>query len=170
MLQRSMTSGAMMDDDAGPMLKLMALDAQDLDVLSAHMQDATMRVDNLAYDARTRQFALSANRFVWEEAGTGIFSAWRRRFQRRLATLHVNRVTQVRSRGFVQSDTSRVLSLLSIQFFPDADPDSPSGEIELICADDVSIRLTVECIEVQLADRGPAWETRHRPHHPLSTD
>jgi len=54
------------------------------------------------------------------------------------------------------------LSLLSIGFEP-ADP--PSGAIVLNFSGGSTIRLDVECIEVQLDDLGPAWETAHMPSH-----
>ncbi|WP_099863890.1 DUF2948 family protein [Pararhizobium haloflavum] len=143
------------------LIKLMALDSEDLDVLASHMQDAVAKAKDLSYDARTHQFALTANRFVWETAG-----GRRRGFERRLAAMHFDRVMAVRSRGFDRTESERVLSLLTVQFFPDAIEGSPGGEIELIFSDDASIQLQVECIEVQLSDLGPAWETRHKPRHP----
>lgn len=151
-----------MKERAMESLKLIALDDQDLDVLSAHMQDAVLKVNDLGYDQRCRQFSLTANRFVWERAP----GRRRREFERRLAGMHFNRVLAVRSRGFPRDDGEHVLSLMTVQFFPDREDGSPGGEIELIFADDASVQLTVECIEVQLADLGPAWETGNRPRHP----
>lgn len=43
-----------------------------------------------------------------------------------------------------------------------------SGQLELMLADDHSIRLNVDCIEVRLADFDAAWETTNKPKHPLS--
>ena len=143
-------------------IKLIALDSEDLDILSAHMQDAVMKVGDLSFEPRRRQFALVANRFVWE----GAQSKRKKSFERRRAAMHFSRVLSVRSRGFDRNDADRVLSLLAVQFVPEGDAEAPGGEIELIFADDVSIQLNVECIEVQLADLGPAWETQRRPRHP----
>lgn len=143
-------------------VRLMALDSEDLDVLAAHMQDAVLKEGDLQYDAKARQFALVANRFVWEEAE----GRRQRSFERRRAALHFDRVLSVRSRGIRRNDPEQVLSLLTVQFLAEEGMDAPSGVIELIFAEDVSVRLEVECIEVQLADLGPAWETRRRPKHP----
>lgn len=144
------------------LLRLIALDTEDLDVVSAHMQDAVMKVGDLEFDARAHRFALAANRFVREE---GVRS-WRRHHERRRVSLHFNRVLGVRFKGFRPDDGHRVLALLAVQFFPDGVAESPGGEIELIFAEDASVLMTVECIEAQLADLGPAWETPHRPRHP----
>lgn len=144
------------------LLRLIALDSEDLDVLSAHMQDAVMKVADLGFDARAKQFALTANRFVREGGGKG----WRRRYERRRAGLHFDRVLQVRSQGFRIGDAERVLALLAIRFLPDEVEGPPGGTIELVFAEDATVLLTVECIEAQLADLGPAWETPYRPRHP----
>lgn len=144
------------------LVRLMALDSEDLDVLAAHMQDAILKAGDLEYDAKRRQFALAANRFVWEEAE----GRRKRSFERRRTAMHFDRVLSVRSRGIRRDDPEQVLSLLTVQFLAEEGMAAPSGVIELIFAEDVSIRLEVECIEVQLADLGPAWETRRRPKHP----
>lgn len=61
-------------------LKLLALDEEDLAVVSAHVQDAVFKVSGLEYDARRKQFSLIVNRFVWETA-----DGKRRSFERRRA-------------------------------------------------------------------------------------
>jgi hypothetical protein len=142
-------------------LKLIGLDEADLDVISAHMQDAVFKVGDIDYSPRHRQFVLTGNRFVWEAADKR-----RKSFERRRSVLHFARVDRVRTAGIDRTRPDDVLSLLSIRFEPDPTP--PSGEIELIFAGDASIVLDVECIEMQLADQGGAWETRFRPKHPLS--
>ena len=48
------------------MLKLAALDAEDLEVISTHMQDAVVRIADIRHLPARRQFALLANRFAWE--------------------------------------------------------------------------------------------------------
>ncbi len=48
-----------------PELKLIALDADDLKVISAHLQDAVLRVGDIAYLPRERRFAALGNRFDW---------------------------------------------------------------------------------------------------------
>ena len=47
-------------------LKLLALDTEDLEVISAHVQDAVVRVADMGYARGDRRFALLMNRFDWE--------------------------------------------------------------------------------------------------------
>ena len=60
-----------MADDGKPALRLTALDAEDLQVISAQMQDATLLVGDITYLPRQKTLALVANRFCWESAAPG---------------------------------------------------------------------------------------------------
>ncbi len=143
-------------------LKLMALDKEDLSIVSAYMQDAVIKADDLDYQAKDMRFLLAGNRFVWEESA----GKRRRSYERRRSALHFNRVTAVRSRGFSRRESDKVLSLLTINFVPGEE--APAGTIELIFSGEAAIELSVECMEAQMSDLGAAWETEFRPNHPLS--
>ncbi|UNK37745.1 DUF2948 family protein [Shinella sp. H4-D48] len=140
-------------------LKLFALDTEDLSVVSAHLQDAVFKTDGLAYDARHHVFSVVVNRFVWEKAGGRGKS-----FERRRAAIAFKRVNAVRSIGIDRKDKDAVLSLLAIDFTPNGE--GPEGTLELVLSGNASIALDVECVEVQLADTGGAWETSLKPRHP----
>ena len=135
------------------MLKLAALDAEDLAVVSAHMQDALVMAGDLAFNRKRQQFALVANRYAWDAGEER---------QRRRSGLHFDRVLSVRSRGIPRRDADAVLSLLSIGFELG---DAPAGDVVLTFSGGGSIRLTVECIEAQLQDLGPAWQASSIPSH-----
>ncbi|MFN3509370.1 MAG: DUF2948 family protein [Allorhizobium sp.] len=139
-------------------LKLLALDADDLAIISAHMQDAVFKVGDLNFSARSGLFSLAANRFVWEKAARAAKS-----FERRRAGLSFKRVEAVRSIGFDRGKPDEVMSLLAIRHVPTGE--GPEGVIELVLAGGGMIALEVECIEAQLADTGGAWETTARPEH-----
>lgn len=140
-------------------LKLVALDSEDLAVISAHMQDSVFKVADIDWSPRDQQFALAANRFVWEEAARK-----RKGFERRRAALVFKRVLSVRSIGIDRARRDDVLSLLALQF--EQKGEGPEGTLELSLSGTASIVLEVECIEVQLADIGGAWETGSKPRHP----
>ncbi|AOF90673.1 hypothetical protein BSY16_2631 [Sinorhizobium sp. RAC02] len=140
-------------------LKLLALDAEDLSVVSAHLQDAVFKTDGLSYDARHHVFSVVVNRFVWETA-----AGRRKAFERRRAVVAFKRVNAVRSLGIDRKDADAVLSLLAVNFAQK--DDGPDGTLELVLSGNASIMLDVECVEVQLADTGGAWETSLKPRHP----
>lgn len=142
-------------------LKLLALDAEDLSVVSAHLQDAVFKTDGLSFDARHQVFSVVVNRFVWEKAGSRGKS-----FERRRAAVAFKRVSAVRSLGIDRKDKEAVFSLLAVNFAQKGD--GPEGTLELVLSGNASIALDVECIEVQLADTGGAWETSLKPRHPAA--
>ena len=60
-------------------LKLLALDEEDLQVLSSHLQDAVVRVGDMAYLPSQKRFAAILNRFDWESASEKGAKDYRRR-------------------------------------------------------------------------------------------
>ena len=141
-------------------LKLLALDAEDLAVISAHIQDSVFKAGDISYSPRARQLSLVVNRFAWESlAEKG------RTYERHRAALTFKRVSAVRSLGFDRNDKDQVLSLLAVRF--QQKDEGPEGTVELVLSGTGTIALDVECIEVQLADVGGAWETERKPRHPV---
>jgi hypothetical protein len=143
-------------------LRLIALDAEDLLVLSAHVQDAVLKVDDISWMPRENRFVMAMNRFAWDAA---VGSRRKRAYQRRRAALHFDRVEQVKSVGIDRRAGQAVLELLAVTFEPRGEP---SGEVVLDFAGGPTIRLSVECLEAQLTDLGPAWSTPHQPRHVLA--
>lgn len=144
-------------------LRLIALDADDLAILSAHVQDAVLKVGEMRYMPAEKRFVLAMNRFAWEAPGAG--AKRRREYQRRRAALHFERVETVRSAGIDRAAVETVLELLAVRYEP---LESPAGEIALDFAGGSTVRLSVECLEAQLADLGPVWSTAHAPRHRLA--
>jgi hypothetical protein len=139
-------------------LKLVALDEQDLKIVSAHVQDAVMKVGDLNFLTGEKRFVMAVNRFAWETR-TGFF---RPRYERRKCVLDFNRVLGVRTHGIDRNKPEDVLSLLTIRFH---EREAPAGAVELVFAGEAAVALQVECIEARLADLGAAWEASSRPIH-----
>jgi DUF2948 family protein len=140
-------------------LKLIALDEEDLAVVSSHLQDAVMRVGDMVYQPSKKRFAALLNRFDWEAAQTGNS----RDYKRRRTALRFERVFGAQLRNVKPSAEERVLSLLAVRFEPE---EAPGGKVTLTFSGGASIQLKVECIEAELKDLGPAWRTRSKPEHP----
>ena len=140
-------------------LRLIALDADDLAIVSALVQDAVLKVGEISWMPRQQRFALAMNRFAWEAPR---LPGRRREYQRRRAVLHFERVGSARSTGLDPGAADTVLELLAVRFEPQ---ENPSGHVLLDFAGGATISLSVECLEAQLADLGPAWSTPHAPQH-----
>lgn len=135
-------------------LKLAAQDAEDLQILSARLQDAVGKLKDFAFLPRQRRFAMVVNRFQWEAGqNTRIRSG-----------LHFDGVLKVQSQKLKLGAGEAVVSLLAIGFTPNGGED-PGGVIELTFAGGGAIRLTVEAIEAELADMTQPWAARVRPDH-----
>ena len=141
-----------------PPLKLLALDDEDLKVISAHVQDAVLRVDDIHYLAAEKRMVLAMNRFVWEEPRRFL----RSHNERRRSVLHFDRVMSAKTAGIDRDKPAEVLSLLAVRFVP---TEAPAGFVDLVFSAEATIRLEVECIEARLADLGGAWEATSRPAH-----
>lgn len=146
------------------MLKLTALDAEDLEVLSAHLQDAVLTVGDLKYLPAEQRFAGVMNRFDWSGAASGDKGPDGKPFRRRKTGLRFDRVRAVRAQNIRMDDKEAILSLLAVSFEATEDP---SGHVTLHFSGGGAVRLDVECIEAGLADLGPVWGTGNRPEHDL---
>ncbi len=153
-----------------PALKLTAIDAEDLEVISAQMQDATVLVGDITYLPRQMKLALVANRLCWESAASpdAAGSDGKGHFRRCRCGLQINRVFSVKYANLRRDNPDGVLSLLAIQFHPDEDP--PGGIIEFTFSGGGALRAQVECIEVALDDLGVSWETPRKPAHSAAGD
>jgi len=137
-------------------LILKAGDAEDLEVISARLQDAVGRLKDFMWLPKERRFAALLNRFRWEEAKGG--------GTRVQAALRFDGVSKVQSSHVKQGAPEAVVSLLAIRFTPAGDGD-PGGVIELILAGGGAFRLAVECIDVELTDLSRPWAARAKPAH-----
>jgi len=144
------------------LLKLAALDDEDLQVISAHVQDAVLKVGDINYLPGEGRFVIVMNRFNWETGKQGD----KKTHERRRSVLHFDRVSAVRSIRIKQDAAEAVLELLAVQYTPS---DAPAGEVTLVFSGGGAVQLDVECIEAQLSDLGAAWAAKSRPDHESDT-
>ncbi|MCW5714846.1 MAG: DUF2948 family protein [Bauldia sp.] len=149
--------------DAAAPLKLAALDAEDLAIISAHLQDSVLKVRDLHWLPAEKRFVVEMNRFCWEAALDG---GRRRGFERRRTAMNFDRVLSVKGQGIRKDTPDAVLELLAVEFL--AGSEEPAGAVRLIFAGGGEIRLEVECVEARLADLGAAWQTNAMPTHDLA--
>lgn len=119
-------------------LKLVAFDADDLAVVSAHLEEATLSRADMAYLPRAQRFVLVMRRRDREQESA----------PNHMTGLHFERVTRVRTLGMPE-DSATKLTLLGLAFTPGTEP---AGEISLLFSGGIAVRLEVECLEAQMAD------------------
>ena len=86
-------------------LRLLAEDADDLQIISAALQDAIMRPVDIVWETGARTLTLTLSRFCWECGGTRV-----------MAAMQFGDVIAVKSRGLPRLPDTH-LELLAIHFF-----------------------------------------------------
>jgi len=138
---------------------LAAQDAEDLQIISARLQDAVARVRDLVWLPQSHRFAALFNRFKWESAEA------RKNGNLRVRTgLHFDNVKSAKSVKIARGNVNAVLSLLAIQYLPNGG-DDPGGTVVLVFSGGGAIRLDVESIDAGLSDISGEWAARGRPTH-----
>lgn len=142
-------------------LKLVALDRDDIEVVSAHVQDALVRVADVLWQPHEHRFVMALNRFDWVTAAEANDrdSADYRRCR---TALRFERVLSCKCRNLDQTNKDALLNLLAIEF---AERDAPAGVVTMIFSGGGVIRLEVECLEAELADLGEIFVADARPNH-----
>ena len=139
------------------LLKLVALDKDDIAVISTHLQDAVLKVGDIVWQPADKRLVLGINRFDWEAAQHGPAD-----FRRRRTALRFDRVHSVKCRNIDRSKPDAVLNLLAVTF---DETDPPSGVLTLMFSGGGALRLEIECLELEFVDLGPMWPTSACPEH-----
>jgi hypothetical protein len=127
-------------------LKLIALDADDLAVISAHVQDARIQASDIIWRQHEKRLVIGMNRLDWEQALAGEVSP-----RRLVAALRFDRVLACKSRNIDLQAPATALDLVGIEFHPG---EPPGGCALLLFDRGAALRLDLECLECELTDLG----------------
>lgn len=136
-------------------LRLLAQDAEDLSVLSAALQDAVAKIGDIRWDAQARTLTIACNRFRWEGAG--------KKGERVRSALQFGDVSGVQARNLRRDAKGAIVSLMSIGFEPAEE--APAGLVVLTFSGGGDMRVSVDCLDVALADVSDPWTTPRTPGH-----
>jgi hypothetical protein len=137
------------------LLKLVALERDDIEVVSTHLQDALVCVGDVFWRPDEKRLVIGLARFDWESLNSP-------QFQRRRTALRFDRVSSVKCRNVNCGDKKAMLNLLAVEF---DETDPPAGAVTLTFSGGAALRLEVECLECELVDLGPVWVTSCCPTH-----
>jgi hypothetical protein len=127
-------------------LKLIALDADDLAVISTHVQDARVQTSDIVWRQGEKRLVIGMRRLDWEQTLEGEAAP-----RRLIAALRFDRVLSCKSRNIDLEAPKTVMELVGIEFHPGV---APSGSAVLLFAEGGALRLDVECLECELTDLG----------------
>jgi hypothetical protein len=138
-------------------VKFVALDKDDLDVVSTHLQDAEVKVADVHWRPQEKRLVVGVARFDWMGA-----SASAPELRRCRSALRFERVLACKCKCVNPAAKDALLNLLAVEF---AEGDPPAGVVTLTFSGGATLRLEVECLEAELADIGPTWTTAAPPVH-----
>lgn len=133
-------------------LRLLAEDADDLQIISAALQDAVLRPVDIVWEPAARRVTLALSRFCWECGGTRVMSA-----------MQFGDVLAVKSRRLPRGP-EQALELLAIDFVAG---EAPGGAVMLMFAGGGDLRIDVECLDAVLTDLSDRWPAGTAPVHPV---
>jgi Protein of unknown function (DUF2948) len=139
-------------------LKLSALDAEDLGVISAAVQDALVAVRDCVFFKDDGRFVLLLNRFRWEADPTVDAP-----YSRTHSALVFNEVAAVRHHNIPLHEPDRMLEVLAVIL---DDQGTNDRLVTLRFAADRAIRLEIARLACHLGDVGEPWSTPWKPAHP----
>ena len=139
-------------------LKLIAKTDEDLKVISAHLQDSIVSLNDIANLKKNKIFLMQLNRFMWEDVEKGVL----RKNKRIRSIIKFDHVIRVSSKNIQKNTKSKFLDFLAIETreMPDK-----THEMKLIFSGDSVIKIIAEVIEITLDDQGSPWDTKQKPKH-----
>lgn len=147
-------------------LRLLARDAQDIQIISAVLQDAIAPVCDMVFREADHAFVMVVQRFCW---GDGAASSAQEVepasedepalvvYERVTCALDIEGVEKVQVQGLNPNNPSVMLDLLAVSLEGEA--------LHLIFAGGGKIRLQLKNWCVRLHDFGESWPTTHCPRH-----
>jgi hypothetical protein len=133
-------------------LKLLAEDAEDLEVLAAALQDAVLKIGDITWEAQTRRLTLALNRYRWGAPEP----------ERVRSAVQVGSVLGVQARRLRRNAREAVVELLTLTFEPG---EVPGGRLVFRFAGDADLAVEVECLDLVLADLSEPWPAKSEPRH-----
>ena len=139
-------------------LKLIAKTVEDLKVISAHLQDSIVSLNDIANLKKNKIFLMQLNRFMWEDVEKGVL----RKNKRIRSIIKFDHVIRVSSKNIQKNTKNKFLDFLAIETkeMPDK-----THEMKLIFSGDSIIKIIAEVIEITLDDQGVPWDTKQKPKH-----
>jgi hypothetical protein len=132
-------------------LKLHAQSSDDIEMLSALLQDALIAGADMVFDKAENTFMLVANRYCWELQDAG-------QQMRCMCGVKFGTIGAVRTRGMT-ADKTQFYNLLAIEY------DKAAQHIMLVFSGGVGIQLEVSSIMIIVSDLAEPHPSFARPDH-----
>ena len=142
-------------------LKLRAVAAEDVEIISALLQDGLVAASDLHYQKDAASFVMVINRFCWEQTDDNDSETHSNRC---LCGLKVAHVKQVSQRG-LSTVTNQFYNLLSIMYEETKENEKMVNRLTFTFSDGYGIRLTVDELALIVQDIAAPHPGLARPQH-----
>ncbi|MDD3288726.1 MAG: DUF2948 family protein [Alphaproteobacteria bacterium] len=133
-------------------LKLLAKDGEDIEVISAVLQDAIVPLEDMTYEVADKNFIMVVHRFCWCDGERPKES-----FERVCCAVSISGVRTVQVQGIDLSNRSEMLELLAVFL--------ENNSMQFVFSGESRIKLELEDWTMKLEDFGEPWPTTHQPCH-----
>ena len=145
-------------------LKLRAVAAEDVEVLSALLQDGLVATSDLHHQKDEASFVMVINRFCWEQA---VDSESKTQANRCLCGLKVGQVKRVSQRG-LSARANQFYNLLSITYEEIKENERAVNRLTFTFSDGYGIMLAVDKLVIIVQDIAEPHPGLARPYHNIS--
>ena len=142
-------------------LKLRAVAAEDVEIMSALLQDGLVAASDLHYQKDAASFVMVINRYCWEQADD---TESETQPNRCLCGLKVNHVKRVSQRG-LSAGMNQFYNLLSITYGEIKENEKVVNRLTFTFSDGYGIRLTLEELALIVQDIAEPHPGLARPQH-----
>jgi len=139
-------------------LRLLAQGEGDVLPLSALLQDAALRGEDIHYDPRARALTVRMNRFCREQGGRAPLRA--------SCALQIGSITALKSRGFDLSHPPSGMTILELACEA-ADAPACCLSLRFSGKSAAELRIEVEAVDILFMDLAAPHRARSTPSHPV---
>ena len=159
----------MIMQDEAPKLRLLARDSDDVAVLSTLLQDAIIPRADMSFDRKLNEFFIVANRFCWElEPSVDLKSIdGKPVHERRICGIRIVNVRSVQHQKWPRMCQHALLNLLALRHMDMAEHPSEAALLQFEFSGGSSLRLSVDNVDIALADLDSGHPTSLQPVHKL---
>lgn len=145
-------------------MRLLAETEEDLEVLSALLQDAIIPGEDMHHDRGGRRFVMVVNRFCWDLPPVeGVTSQdGGPVYERRLCGVQIRNVTAVRQTGMPTDRRAALLNLLAIRANTDG---AGAVRLEWLFSGGAALQFDIDSLSVIAEDIDTGQPTPNRPVH-----
>jgi hypothetical protein len=138
-------------------LKLLVKSVDDVNTISAYLQDSLISVKNIKYLKKSNIFLMMCRRFMWEDVEKGTY----RKNKRIKSVVKFDKVIKVISKNINQKK-NKILGLLTVKAVLKSED---IYEIQVIFSGNSIITIYAEEISCLLDDVGNPWIVKLQPKH-----